>query len=364
MTKAYQLDTILAHAGIKSDKTTGALAAPLHFSTTYQHPEFGQSTGYDYTRTKNPTRTTLEKTLAAIEQADYALATSSGMSAIVLAFEIFPYGSKVLAARDLYGGSFRWFNQEEKQGRFAFQYANSQEEMLEALTEAIDIVYIETPTNPLMISFDIEKIAKKAHEKGAKVIVDNTFYSPVYQNPIPLGADIVLHSATKYLSGHNDVLAGAVITNDQAIYDKLFYQLNTTGATLSPFDSYMLMRGLKTLKLRMEKSTENAQKIAHFLETSQAVKEVLYTGKGGMISFKVYDEAKIPTIINNLELFTFAESLGGVESLITYPTTQTHADIPEEERHAYGLTNDLLRLSIGIEDSTDLIDDLKTALEA
>lgn len=363
MTKDYKIETILAHTGIKTDDATGALASPIHFSTTYQHPEFGKSTGFDYTRTNNPTRATLEKTLAAIEKADYAIATSSGMSAIVLAFDIFPVGSKVVAARDLYGGSFRWFNQQEEQKRFFFQYANSEEEMIAAISQETDIVYIETPTNPLMIEFDIERISKIAHANGAKVIVDNTFYSPIYQNPISLGADIVVHSATKYLSGHNDVLAGVVITDDQSTYNKLFFNYNTTGPTLPPFDSYMLMRGLKTLNLRMEKSTRNARKIVEFLQKSPAVKEVLYTGKGGMISFKVSDESNIPTIINILDVFTFAESLGGVESLITYPTTQTHADIPADVRASYGLTDDLLRLSIGIEDADDLITDLKTALE-
>lgn len=363
MTQKRKLNTILAQAGIKTDKVTGALATPIHFSTTYQHPEFGQSTGFDYTRTKNPTRATAEKILAAIESADYALATSSGMSAIVLAFSVFPVGSKVLAVRDLYGGSFRWFNQVEQEGRFSFTYANTEEELLAALTEEVDVLYIETPTNPLMIEFDIEKLAKIAHEKGAKVIVDNTFYSPIYQRPIEQGADIVLHSATKYLAGHNDVLAGVVVTSDAELYEKLFYNLNTTGAVLSPFDSYQLIRGLKTLSLRMERSTENAHKVVAYLQNSPAVKEVLYTGKGGMISFKVVDESKIPSILNHLQVFTFAESLGGVESLITYPTTQTHADIPAEVRHSYGLTDDLLRLSVGIEDAEDLIVDLKEALE-
>lgn len=363
MTQKRKLNTILAQAGIKTDKVTGALATPIHFSTTYQHPEFGQSTGFDYTRTKNPTRATAEKILAAIESADYALATSSGMSAIVLSFSVFPVGSKVLAVRDLYGGSFRWFNQVEQEGRFSFTYANTEEELLAALTEEVDVLYIETPTNPLMIEFDIEKLAKIAHEKGAKVIVDNTFYSPIYQRPIEQGADIVLHSATKYLAGHNDVLAGVVVTSDAELYEKLFYNLNTTGAVLSPFDSYQLIRGLKTLSLRMERSTENAHKVVAYLQNSPAVKEVLYTGKGGMISFKVVDESKIPSILNHLQIFTFAESLGGVESLITYPTTQTHADIPAEVRHSYGLTDDLLRLSVGIEDAEDLIVDLKEALE-
>ena len=364
MSKDLKLNTLLAQAGVKTDEVTGALTTPLHFSTTYQHPEFGQSTGYDYTRTKNPTRASLEQTLAAIEKADYALATSSGMSAIVLAFSAFPVGSKVLAVRDLYGGSFRWFAQAEEEGRFRFSYANSQAELLAALTEDIDIVYIETPTNPLMVEFDLALISEAAHARGAKVLVDNTFYSPIYQRPLEEGADLVLHSATKYLGGHNDVLAGAVMTSDEELYEKLFYNLNTTGPVLSPFDSYLLLRGLKTLALRMERSTDNARAVVKFLQNSPAVKEVLYPGKGGMISFKVQNAAKIPQILNRLQVFTFAESLGGVESLITYPTTQTHADIPEEVRHSYGLTDDLLRLSIGIEDEKDLIADLKNALEA
>ncbi|MFS1663083.1 cystathionine gamma-synthase [Streptococcus sp. zg-JUN1979] len=363
MSRKERIDTILAHAGIRSDEQTGALTAPLHFSTTYQHPEFGQSTGYDYTRTKNPTRATLEKTLAAIEKASFALATSSGMSALVLTMEIFPVGSRVVAARDLYGGSFRWFQQKEDEGRFSFIYANSQDELLEAICEECDLVFIETPTNPLMIEFDIALISQKAHAVGAKVVVDNTFYSPIYQNPISLGADIVIHSATKYLSGHNDVLAGVVVTDDQELYDQLFYLSNTTGPTLSPFDSYLLMRGLKTLKLRMERSTQNAQQIVAFLEQHPAIKDVLYTGKGGMISFRVVDKSIIPYVLNHLEVFTFAESLGGVESLITYPATQTHADIPADVRASYGLTDDLLRLSIGIEAIEDLIEDLTIALE-
>lgn len=363
MSKELHINTILAQAGIKSDEATGALVTPLHFSTTYQHPEFGKSTGFDYTRTKNPTRSKAEEVLATIESADYALATSSGMSAIVLAFSVFPVGSKVLAVRDLYGGSFRWFNQVEQEGRFHFTYANTEEELLAELEKDVDVLYIETPTNPLMLEFDIEKLAKLAHAKDAKVVVDNTFYSPIYQRPIEDGADMVLHSATKYLAGHNDVLAGVVVTNSLELYEKLFYNLNTTGAVLSPFDSYQLLRGLKTLSLRMERSTANAQEVVVFLKDSPAVKEVLYTGRGGMISFKVADETRIPHILNSLKVFSFAESLGGVESLITYPTTQTHADIPAEVRYSYGLTDDLLRLSIGIEDARDLIADLRQALE-
>ena len=357
------IETILAHTGVNSDKETGALTAPLHFSTTYQHPEFGQSTGFDYTRTKNPTRATLEETLALIESGNYALATSSGMSAIVLAFEIFQVGAKIVSSRDLYGGSYRWFQQKEDEGRFNFYYVNNQAEFEDAIDDDTDIVYIESPTNPLMVEVDIEKLANVAHSHGAKVIVDNTFYTPIYQKPLELGADIVLHSATKYLSGHNDVLAGAVIVKEEELYQKLIFNLNTSGAVLSPFDSYLLMRGMKTLALRMEKSTENAQKIVDFLRTKEEVEEVIYPGKGGMISFKIHDAKQIPHILNNLQVITFAESLGGVESLITYPTSQTHADIPVEIRESYGLTDNLLRLSIGIESVNDLIDDLDKVLD-
>ena len=358
-----KLDTILAQAGNHHDPQTGALVSPLHFSTTYQHPEFGKSTGYDYTRTKNPTRANLEESLAAIESGKFALATSSGMAAVVLALEIFPVGTKVVASRDLYGGSFRWFDEQEAQGRFSFTYTNNEAEMINAITDDTDLVYIETPTNPLMIEVDIKKIAQLAHAHGAKVIVDNTFYTPIYQRPLELGADLVIHSATKYLAGHNDVLAGAVIVSDQTLYEKLLHNLNTTGATLSPFDSYLVLRGLKTLSIRMERATANAQKIAAALTKNPHIKDVIYTGKGGMISIKVADQSKIPDILNSLKVITFAESLGGVESLITYPATQTHHDIPAEIRASYGLTDDLLRLSIGIEDITDLLFDLEQALD-
>lgn len=357
-----KIDTLLAHIGINQDEKTGALTAPIHLSTTYQHPEFGQSTGFDYTRTKNPTRAVLEEALAALENGKFALATSSGMSAIVLALSIFPVGSNVVSSRDLYGGSFRWFDQLEAQGRFHFDYANDEAEMLAAIDKNTDIVYIETPTNPLMIEVDIAKIAEKAKSVGAKIIVDNTFYTPIYQKPLDLGADIVVHSATKYLAGHNDVLAGAVIVKSDELYEQLIFEQNTTGAVLSPLDSYLLIRGLKTLAIRMERTTKNAAKIVEFLNNHEKITDVFYTGKTGMISLKVADEHKIPELLNKLKVFTFAESLGGVESLITYPATQTHHDIPADVRASYGLTDDLLRLSIGIEEPSDLIADLENAL--
>ncbi|MDR0200470.1 MAG: cystathionine gamma-synthase [Streptococcaceae bacterium] len=358
-----ELDTLLAHAGDKRDEATGALVSPIHLSATYQHPELGKSTGFDYTRTANPTRQGLEEALAAIESGTRAFATSSGMAAIALALEIFPVGAKVVASRDLYGGSFRWFDEREKMGRFAFSYATTEDEMLDAIGSDTDVVYLETPTNPLMVEVDIAKIAGKAHAVGAKLIVDNTFYTPIYQRPLEMGADMVLHSMTKYLGGHNDVLAGCVVVRDAALAEQLDFQLNTTGAVLSAFDSYLVLRGLKTLSLRMARATANAHAIVAMLAESPAVKAVLYTGKGGMVSFKLVDESRIPQILRALKVFTFAESLGGVESLVTYPATQTHHDIPEAVRVSYGLTNDLLRLSVGIEDAKDLVADLKQALE-
>ncbi|MDR0921084.1 MAG: aminotransferase class I/II-fold pyridoxal phosphate-dependent enzyme [Lactobacillales bacterium] len=366
MSKEQQqsIETILAQIGARTDKATGALNSPVYFSTTYQHPEFGKSTGYDYTRTKNPTRAIAEEALATLEGGAVGLVTSSGMSAIQLAVEYFPLGSEIIACRDLYGGSYRWFNQLNEKGAYKFKYADSEEDFLRLISEKTVAVFVETPTNPLMNELDIEKISEVAHNNGALVIVDNTFYTPIIQRPLELGADIVVHSATKYLGGHNDLLAGAVITKDEKIGEQLGFNLNTTGQVLSPFDSWLLIRGMKTLALRMSRHEENAAKIVAFLEKSDSVKEVLYTGRGGMISFKVTEEQTIPAFINSLKLFTFAESLGGVESLITYPTTQTHADIPAEVRESYGLTDDLLRLSVGIEAPEDLIADLEQAFLA
>lgn len=360
---SQSIETILAQIGTKTDVATGALASPIHLSTTYQHPKFGESTGFDYTRTQNPTRESLEVGLAAIETGQYAFATSSGMSAISLAVEDFKIGSHFVCVRDLYGGTFRYFNHLEEQGLYSFEYATTEEELVKLINAETAVVYIETPTNPLMYEFDIEKISKLAHQFGAKVIVDNTFYTPIYQRPLELGADIVVHSATKYLSGHNDVLAGAVIVSDSQIAERLRYALNMKGAVLAPIDCFLVMRGLKTLAIRMKQATQNALDIVAFLEKHEKISSVYYTKRGGMVSFKVNDEKEIPDILNKMKLFSFAESLGGVESLITYPTTQTHMDIPVEVRESYGLTANLLRLSVGIEASVDLISDLKQALE-
>ncbi|MBO0469749.1 aminotransferase class I/II-fold pyridoxal phosphate-dependent enzyme [Enterococcus sp. DIV0242_7C1] len=359
-----QTDTFLAQIGNHQNPMTGSINTPIYFSTTYEHPTLGESTGYDYTRTKNPTREVVENALAVLENGSVGLATSSGMSAVQLVFSQFPVGSQIVASRDLYGGSYRYFKELEKLGMYQFVYVEDEAGFEKAISDQTAAVFIETPTNPLMGEVSIEKIAAIAKRYKVQVIVDNTFYTPLIQKPLDLGADIVVHSATKYLGGHNDLLAGAVIARSKEIGDLLAYQLNTTGAVLSPFDSWLLIRGLKTLSLRMERHEKNAQAVADYLSQQPLVKEVMYPGRGGMLSFKLKDQQAIKDFLKQLSIFTFAESLGGVESLITYPTTQTHADIPQSLRESYGLTPDLLRVSTGIEASEDLINDLRQAFEA
>lgn len=272
----------------------------------------------------------------------------------------------LLVRRICTGGTFRYFEQFGAQYQIGFSYWDGAEiaDLEKLIRPETKAIFIETPTNPLMQETDIATVAKWAHAHDLFVIVDNTFYTPVLQQPLSLGADIVIHSATKYLGGHNDVLAGAVIVKEEKLGKFFFDQLNATGTVLSPFDSWLLIRGLKTLVLRVRQHQANAQKIAAFLEEHKLVEEVRYPGRGGMISFFIRDAALVSPLLKELELFTFAESLGGVESLITYPTTQTHADIPVELRNSYGLTDKLLRISVGIEASEDLIADLSKALDA
>lgn len=362
-TESVSIDTFLAQIGNKQDPTTGAVNTPIHLSTTFQHPTLGESTGFDYSRTQNPTRKILEEALAVLESGSKAFATSSGMSAIQLIFSLFKSGSHFVSSRDLYGGSFRYFQNLEAKGQFNFSYSDTEEGFEELITPETVALFVETPTNPLMNEVSIERLARLSKKHELLLIVDNTFYTPLIQKPLDLGADIVIHSATKYLGGHNDVLAGAVIVKNPEIGERLAYEHNTTGAVLSPFDSWLLIRGLKTLALRMEKIEQNATEIITYLENEPTIKEVFYPGRGGMISFKVTDSQIIKSFLAKLKLVTFAESLGGVESLITYPTTQTHADIPIELRESYGLTPDLLRLSVGIESAKDIIKDLEQAFQ-
>ena len=356
-------ETVLAHIGTSSDPGTGALTTPIYLSTAYAHPGLGASTGYDYTRTANPTRDVLQSALAQIEGGTAGFATSSGMAAAELVVSLAAPGSRIVAAEDIYGGTFRYFDELARTGVYDVDFSMGEQGLCAALAKPADLVFIETPTNPMMVEIDIERIVDLGHRAGAIVAVDNTFYTPIFQRPLESGADVVLHSATKYLGGHNDVLAGAVIVSREDLAEKLAVRLNMTGATLSPFDSWLLMRGMKTLALRMERHQDNARKVAAALEKSPLIDRVHYTCRGGMLSFVPNESVDMSKVLESVRIFTFAESLGGVESLITCPAVQTHADVPRERRMGYGLTDDLLRLSVGLEHWRDLVDDLLGALE-
>lgn len=359
------IDTQLVQLGNHSDEKTGAVNPPIYLSTAYKHNGIGQSTGYDYTRTKNPTRTILEEGIARLEGGDAGFACSSGMAAIQLVLSLFRSGDEIIAPEDLYGGTYRLFNQYADSYNIRTTYAKfeSAEEVNALVTENTKALFIETPTNPLMQEIDIQLFADVAKKHNLLLIVDNTFLTPYLQRPIELGAHIVIHSGTKYIGGHNDVLAGLVVTKGTELSEQLQTNHNSAGAVLSPFDSWLLIRGLKTLHLRMKQHDANAKKITEFLKQEPVVKDVLYSGVGGMLSFRLQKSEWVAPFLENLKLIVFAESLGGVESFITYPATQTHADIPEEERNARGVDNSLLRFSVGIEEGEDIIADLKQVFD-
>ncbi|WP_262177000.1 methionine biosynthesis PLP-dependent protein [Saccharococcus sp. Marseille-Q5394] len=365
MTK-QSINTKLVQIGNQSDPRTGAVNPPLHFSTAYKHDGLGLSTGYDYTRTKNPTRTILEEGIANLENGDRGYACSSGMAAIQLFLSLFKSGDELIAPDDLYGGTFRLFDHyaDLYNVRTSYSSFDNVEETEKLITENTKAIFIETPTNPLMLEINIEQYVEIARKHNLLVIVDNTFLTPYYQRPIELGADIVIHSATKYIGGHNDVLAGLVVAKGEELCNRLGENHNAIGATLSPFDSWLVIRGLKTLHVRMKQHDANAKELVSYLKNEPLVDDVLYAGKGGMISFRVRESEWVDPLLQNLKLITFAESLGGVESLITYPTTQTHAEIPEEERERRGVDKRLLRFSVGLEEAEDLIADLKQAINA
>ena len=362
---AWGLGTMLAHVGTATDPATGAITTPIHLSTAFGHPGLRESTGYDYTRTASPTRDVLQDALARLDAGTAAFALSSGMAAVQLAVEtLAPYGGRVVALEDLYGGTYRYLQVLAEEGVYDVDFVIGEEGLRGALKNPASLVMIETPTNPMMAEIDIERVAGWAHAAGALLVVDNTFYTPVVCRPLERGADVVVYSATKYLGGHNDVMAGAVVVADPELGERLMYRLNTTGATLGPFDCFLLLRGLKTLSLRMKRHEANALLVAEFLEASEHVSRVLYPGRSGMVSFDPADDVDIAVFLETVRVFTFAESLGGVESLVTCPSVQTHADVPPTTRAAYGLTDRLLRLSVGIEDAEDLVADLRQALEA
>ncbi|MBF0709296.1 methionine biosynthesis PLP-dependent protein [Alkalihalobacillus hwajinpoensis] len=359
-----QLETLLVQLGNHSDTKTGAVNPPVYFSTSYSHEGIGQSTGFDYSRTKNPTRSILESAISELEHGDQGFAFSSGMAAIQAILAIFKSGDHILVSDDLYGGTFRLFAHAEKHYGISFTYFDTQsnEQLSSLLTHRTKAIFVENPSNPLMKLTDLEKIARIAENRDLLFIVDNTLFTPLLQNPLLLGADIVVHSATKYLGGHNDILAGLVVAKGENICAEIQQYQNGAGAVLSPFDSWLLMRGMKTLPLRMKQHEENARKVTEFLTNHEAITDVFYPDKGGMLSFRLRSEEWVDLFLRKLTLVTFAESLGGVESFITYPSTQTHAEIPEDIRLEKGVCNRLLRFSVGIENIDDLIQDLNQAL--
>ncbi|PLR77897.1 cystathionine gamma-synthase [Bacillus sp. V3-13] len=361
----YKLDTKLAQIGNRSD-ITGSVNPPVYFSTAYMHEGIGQSSGYDYIRTGNPTRELLEKAIADLEHGDQGFACSSGMAAIATLLSLFQSGDEWIVSKDLYGGTYRLLEHGFRKWGLTCQYLNTSclEELDRKITPQTKAIFVETPTNPLMEQTDIASISDLAKKHGLLLIVDNTFYTPILQQPLLLGADIVIHSATKYLGGHNDVLAGLIVAKGDGLCESLAFHHNAAGAVLSPFDSWLLIRGMKTLALRIEKHEKNAKKLVQYLSSHESVTDVLYPGRGGMISFRIKDEKWVNPFLKKLSLITFAESLGGVESFITYPATQTHADIPEEIRIETGVCNRLLRFSVGIENADDLIEDLAQAFSS
>ncbi|MBQ1326717.1 MAG: PLP-dependent transferase [Eubacterium sp.] len=365
----------------KAVDNTGSITFPIYQTATYAHPEVGKSTGFDYSRLQNPTREKLENVVASLEKGKDALAFSSGMAAITALMEIFKPGDHIITDSDLYGGSIRLFNSINKKNGIDFSRVNCAKDDVEAeINPNTKAIYIETPTNPMMNVVDIRKMAEIAKKHDLLLIVDNTFLSPYFQNPLELGADIVIHSGTKFLGGHNDTLAGFLITNREDLSEKLRFIIKTVGSGLAPFDSWLILRGIKTLPIRMERAEENAKAIVEFLLNEPKVKKVYYPGIegtegyeiskkqsrgfGSMLTFELESPELARHILKYTKLIPFAESLGGVETLLTYPFTQTHADVPEEIRIANGITESVLRMSTGIEAKEDLIKDLKDAIDS
>ena len=378
-----KFNTKAIHGGQHHDPSTGAVMPPVYQTSTFVQTSPGQPIGdYEYSRASNPTRTALEHALASIENGNRALAFSSGLAATDCILRSFKAGDEVIAMDDLYGGTYRMFTRIYKDSGIKFHFVdmNDLEKFQSLINGNTKMVWVETPTNPLMKLADIQEIAKITKSKNILFAVDNTFATPYLQKPLDLGADIVMHSATKYLGGHSDVIAGALIVKDGVLGEQLHFQQFATGATLGPMDSFLVLRGIKTLHLRMQRHCENGQKIAEFLDNHPKIKTVYYSGLashpfheiakkqmsgfGGMVSFTFVSEKKQEAIafLEKLKVFTLAESLGGVESLANHPALMTHASIPEEKRKEIGITDDLVRLSVGVEDIEDLIADLEQAL--
>ena len=377
-----KFETKAIHAGQDPDPTTGATITPIYQTSTYTQEGLGKHKGYEYSRTGNPTRAALEEALAQLENGKYGLCFASGLSATSTILCLLKAGDEVIAGNDLYGGTTRLFNQVFSNFNIKFTFVDGRDprNFESAITPKTKLIWLETPTNPLLRLCDIKEVSNIAKKQNILLAVDNTFATPYFQKPLDLGADIAHHSTTKYLGGHSDVIGGAVIVKNKDLYEKIKFYQNAVGAVPGAFDSWLVLRGIKTLTVRMKKHAENAQSIAEFLEKHPKVKKVNYpglkshpqydlakkqmTGFSGMISFEV-DGGKdaVKKIVESTKLFQLAESLGGVESLINYPTMMTHVGVPKEVKEELGITEGLIRISVGIEDVKDLINDLRQALE-
>ena len=378
-----KFNTKVIHAGVHPDSATGAIMTPIYQTSTYVQEEIGVHKGFEYSRTGNPTRAALENNLAALESGKYGACFGSGLAAIDCVVKMLNPGDEVISTNDLYGGSYRIFKTIFEKYGINFHFVNMLDEnnIKDKINDNTKLIWIETPTNPMMNIIDIKAVVSMAKESNIKVAVDNTFATPYLQRPLELGADIVMHSVTKYLGGHSDVVMGALITNDDAIAEEMYRIQNSSGAVCGPMDSFLVLRGIKTLHLRVQRHCDNGEKIAHFLADHPSVDKVYWpgfeshpnhhiakdqmSGFGGMISFtlKGDDMELAKAIVSKTKIFTLAESLGGVESLIGHPSTMTHASIPREERIKSGVLDSLIRLSVGVEDASDLIEDLKEAFK-
>ena len=379
---SYKIESLLIHGGIDGDETTGAVNVPVYQTSTYKQDGIGENRGWEYSRTGNPTRAALEKLVADLEHGQYGLAFASGLAAINTVLSLFKSGDKLIVSDNIYGGTFRILDNVFKNFGITYEIVNTSNlsEIEAAISDDVKAIYVESPANPLLTVTDIKAVSEIAKKNGKLLIVDNTFLTPYLQRPIELGADIVIHSGTKYLGGHSDTISGFVVVNDKALSERLYYLQNAIGGVLAPWDSFLMIRGIKTLGVRMDRHVENAQKIAKWLSESGYVEKVYFPGlksdpgyevqkkqadgPGAMISFvlnKGYDYKKF---VKALKLVTLAESLGGVESLVCHPASMTHAAIPYEIRQQVGIVDELIRLSVGIENVDDIIADLKQAIEA
>ncbi|MCR5529094.1 MAG: PLP-dependent aspartate aminotransferase family protein [Saccharofermentans sp.] len=379
---SLKIDSLLIHGGIDGDETTGAVNVPVYQTSTYKQDGLGKDRGWEYSRTGNPTRAALEKLIADLEQGEYGLAFASGLAAINTVLSLFKRGDRLLVSDNIYGGTFRILDNVFKNFDITYEIVDTSDEAAveAAIDDTVKAVYIETPANPLLTVTDIEAVSKIAHRHDKLVIVDNTFLTPYLQRPLTLGADIVIHSGTKYLGGHSDTISGLVAVKDKAIADRLYYLQNAIGGVLAPWDSFLMIRGIKTLGVRMDRHVANAGKIAEWLAGSGYVSKVYYPGlktdpgyeiqkkqadgAGAMISFVLDPQYDYKKFYESLKLITLAESLGGVESLVCHPATMTHAAIPREIRQEVGIVDELIRFSVGIEDADDLIADLEQAIKA